>query len=419
MNVSIKSTLPSHQLNAQDESVYKTFRETIDSPDFGFFHVTNRSDLLEKTQAVWKKFTQKKYFVHVGIGGSSLGPEMMISALKKNNDVTFIFLNNIDPDDLSDKLSAIPLQECLFYFVSKSGGTAETMATLAIVANLLTKEGIEKTSWRDYFVFATDPTKSDLLQLGKELNIDCLEVPTNVGGRFTALTPVGYLPCLAAGIDIQLLAKGAEAIKKDLLNENFDQNILRQLGAYLSQLLSQQGISQTVFMPYSSKLRDLSFWFTQLWAESLGKKLDLNGKVVHRGMTPIPAYGATDQHSQMQLFMEGPKDKCLLLLEVESFENDFSLTNSIDLPAFKKLAPYSLQQLMKAELYGTIKALQEAKRPFIHLAVSKNDEQAMGGLILLFESLTVLMGSYLEVNPFDQPGVEAGKIFAYEFLNQR
>lgn len=418
MNLRIKSALPAHQLNSKDESVYKTFLETIASPEFGFFQVTNRSDLLEKTEAVWKKFSHKKYFVHVGIGGSSLGPEMMISALKKNNNVKFVFLNNIDPDDLNDKLTALSLKDCLFYFVSKSGGTAETMATLAIIASLLEKEGIDQKSWKEHFVFATDPSKSDLLELGKQLNIECLEVPTNVGGRFTALTPVGYLPSLAAGIDIYQLAQGAEKLKADLLAENFDQNLLRQLGAYLYQLLSQQGISQTVFMPYSSKLRDLSFWFTQLWAESLGKKLNLKGEVVHQGMTPIPAYGATDQHSQMQLFMEGPKDKCLLLLEVENFENDFSLKNTLALPAFKKLAPHSLQQLMKAELYGTIKALQEAQRPFVHLIISKNDEQAMGALILLFESLTVLMGSYLEVNPFDQPGVEAGKIFAFEFLNQ-
>jgi glucose-6-phosphate isomerase len=161
-------------------------------------------------------------------------------------------------------------------------------------------------------------------------------------------------------------------------------------------------------MPYSSLLKEYSAWFTQLWAESLGK----GGK----GLTPIPAYGATDQHSQMQLFMEGPFDKILFLIEVENFEFDFELKNTVDASAFKLLSSFKLSQLMKAELEGTLTALSENKRHVVHLKIPSLKEQYLGQLILFSECLTVLLGKMLEVDPFNQPGVEAGKKYANAWL---
>lgn len=418
MTIQLKTSLPHYDFTEVDEKVFRSFMDTIHSADIGFYHVSKRADLIQSTKDVWNNFSAKKTFVHVGIGGSSLGPEMMISALGKNSGTKFVFINNVDPEEMSDKLSHLDFHDCVFYFVSKSGGTAETMAALAIIMQGCIDRGISENQFRDHFVFATDPIKSDLLALAQTLQIQVLEVPSNVGGRFTALTPVGYLPCLAAGIDIDSLISGAEKIKAEIEQKDPQANLLRLVAAYIFNMKEQKGITQTVFMPYSSKLRDLAFWFTQLWAESLGKKYNIHGKVVCSGLTPIPAYGATDQHSQMQLFMEGPMDKCLLLLEVENFGADFSLQNSIDLPAFKKLAPHTLQQLLRAELYGTMKALELAQRPYIHLSITKNDEESLGASILFFECLTVFLGLYLEINPFDQPGVEAGKKYAYEFLSK-
>ena len=201
------------------------------------------------------------------------------------------------------------------------------------------------------------------------------------------------------------------------MEESLD-NPLLNAAEFIFHLKQEQGINQTVMMPYSSKLRAFSFWFTQLWAESLGKKKNLKGEIVHTGFTPIVGYGATDQHSQMQLFMEGPNDKCLILIEVENFGHDYKLATSLATSNLSKLSDFTLSQLMKAELAGTLKALQENERPTIHLKISKNDEFHLGSLILFFESLTVLMGDYLEIDPFDQPGVEAGKIYAFNFLNQ-
>lgn len=397
------------------EKKLNSFFETINDSRFGFYHLTKRAELIESCKKVYEKFQGRKHFYQIGIGGSSLGPEMLISALKKNQDCKFEFINNIDPEKIHDQLKNIEVEKSLFYFVSKSGGTAETNAALAIITNILLEKGIKESDLKNFYVFCTDPIKSDLLNLGKELNIDCLEVPSNVGGRFSVLSPVGILPALFAGIDVEKLYAGAEKIKPQIEQKNVSENQMLTLASTLM-ALKDKGVNQTVFMPYSSKLRDFSFWFIQLWAESLGKKLSRNGEVVHTGLTPIPGYGATDQHSQVQLFMEGPHDKCYFMIEVKKFSQDFSLKNNFSASSLKKLAPHTLAKLMEAELHGTLKALETNKRPYIHFVFEENNEQELGQAILFFESLTALMGHYLNIDPFDQPGVEAGKIFAFEYL---
>jgi glucose-6-phosphate isomerase len=342
---------------------------------------------------------------------------MIIKALKRTK-VKFHFINNIDSDEIHDCLQELNPETSLFYFASKSGGTAETMASLAICTNWLIENGISPENFNRYMVFATDPLKSDLLKLAEQWKISCLEIPTNVGGRFCALTPVGYFPAFFAGVNLEQLVLGAEEIKASLLCETPEKNLLKQIYAPLFDLYSKENIRQTVLMPYSSKLKELSAWFVQLWAESLGKKFDNQGQTIESGFTPLAAYGATDQHSQMQLFMEGPRDKCLIFLEIEDVKHELSLRTDLDLPAFKALRQHQLSDLMKAELYGTIMALQEAKRPLFHLVAKKNDEYHLGAIILLFEALTVIMGHGLNVNPFDQPGVEAGKRYAFDWLSK-
>lgn len=401
---------------AVDLKKLEAFRSIISHPQTQFFHTFERSELLKDSRSVFENFKNRKTFVHVGIGGSSLGPEMLVSALQKNQ-TRFIFINNIDPDEMHRQLQDLVPEDTLFYFVSKSGATAETLAALSIITNLLSEKRISKDQLKHYFVFATDPKKSELLELGRELGIDCLEVPSDVGGRFSALTPVGYLPALFAGIDVEQLIKGAQSAQKLCLDSS-EKNALLQTAEFLYKLKKEKNISQTVLMPYSSRLRAFSFWFTQLWAESLGKKKSLSGETVHTGFTPIVSYGATDQHSQMQLFMEGPADKCLIFIEVLAFDHNYKLASSLSTKALEKLSGFTLSDLMKAELNGTLKALAENGRPTLHIQIERNNEFHMGELIVFFESLTALMGNYLKIDPFDQPGVEAGKIYAYEFLNQ-
>jgi glucose-6-phosphate isomerase len=348
----------------------------------------------------------KKYFIHIGIGGSALGPDMLLKALGDASGVEFVFLNNIDPDDMKRSLDKVDMKEALVYVVSKSGTTAETVAAMAIVINELEKCGIKKEQYKDYFVFCTDPEKGDLRKLSREWGVRTLDIPSNIGGRFSVLTPVGLFPAMFAGIDAHDLLVGAEDIKKHLIDPSVGEEFYK-LGLWIKDL-HDQGVNQTVMMPYSSLLKEYSAWFTQLWAESLGKQ----GK----GLTPIPAYGATDQHSQMQLFMEGPIDKIVFIIEVENFDSDFELKNTVEGGAFKLLSSFKLSQLMKAELEGTLTALSENKRHVVHLKIPSLKEQYLGQLILFSECLTVLLGKMLGIDPFNQPGVEAGKKYANAWL---
>lgn len=383
-------------------------------PVNSFFHEYNSTNLLNQVHETVKKFKNKKTIVHIGIGGSSLGPEMLIKAIGIKNDRKFIFINNIDPEEIHDQLKGLDIENSLFSFVSKSGSTIETIAGLNIILSQLKKNNISEDRLKDFLVFTTDPKKSQLKDLAEEFEITTLDIPSAIGGRFSVLTPVGLLPAAFAGISVEDIIKGAEEIKDHILSPGQENELIKMASFLMS--LKKEGITQTVLMPYSSKLRDFSLWFTQLWAESLGKKYGLNQKIINTGLTPIPAYGATDQHSQVQLFMEGPYDKCLILIEVEHFRNDFSLKDFFPIESSQNLAPFHLSEIMKAQLEGTSKALEENNRPYIRMKIPEINERSMASLILWFESLTALMGDYLEINPFDQPGVEHGKKFAQEWL---
>ena len=405
LNWNIRSHITASMPKDFDQA-FKSYLETLNSPEIGFFHLPQNKELLLSTEAVYEKFKNKKYFIHVGIGGSALGPEMLLKALGSSKGVEFIFLNNIDPDDFHRQLKKVNLHEAVIYIVSKSGTTAETVAAMSILANELNKVGIEENQFKDYFIFCTDPEKGDLRKIGTKWNIQTLSVPANVGGRFSILTPVGFLPMLFAGIKPEHVLKGATALQNKLSNKADCEDFFK-LASWINEL-HDKGIRQTVMMPYSSLLKEFSAWFVQLWGESLGK----DGK----GLTPIPAYGATDQHSQMQLFMEGPEDKTIFLLEVEKFQHDYELKNNIPGESFELLSQFSLGTLMRAEFEGTLSALAENKRHVVHLKIPTLNEESLGQMILFSECLTVLVGQMLKVNPFNQPGVEAGKKYAYAWL---
>jgi glucose-6-phosphate isomerase len=397
-------------LNTQYPAEWKNiFKDIINRKEIGFFHLVEHQEHLENAKLVYEKFKDKKYFIHVGIGGSALGPEMLLNAVGKKTDTKFIFINNIDSEKLSEQLEGIDLHQACIYIVSKSGTTAETMAAFSI---LLQKGQFKEETLKNNFVFCTDPEKGDLRSLSKKLGISCLTIPENIGGRFSVLTGVGLLPALFAKIKIDELYQGAVEFQNHLL----DGNELYQLASFILEH-KKEGKDQTVFMPYSSKLKSLSDWFIQLWAESLGKKHSLKNEIIHTGLTPIAAYGATDQHSQVQLFMEGPLNKVFILIHIKERKTNFNLNSPLSSPSLDKLKNISLNQLMTAELEGTKKAFIEANRPFVCIDIDHCDEKHLAALILTFESLTALVGNLLNIDPFDQPGVEAGKKYAWEWLS--
>ena len=407
----------SDNLNFSNETLSKKldeFKAIINNPSFGFYHLTDKTEFLTSTKELCAQIQNKKHFVQVGIGGSALGPQMLVAALRKNYDKTFTLLDNTDSDYLYDELQKINLKESIFYIVSKSGGTAETIACYIIVKNLLKEQGVTEEQMGDYFVFCTDEKNGQLRAHVDKHGYRSLIVPDDVGGRFSVLTHVGLLPALFFGINIDALYEGANNLKKDLLNDDTASNPLLQAAGHVNSLY-EEGVNETVLMPYSSKLKDFSAWFVQLWAESLGKYSETQAKTV--GLTPVPAYGATDQHSQMQLFMEGPNNKLMFMLNIEKRTHNFDLSTDLDLKSAMDLSSHDMNKLLEAEFQGSLKALAENKRNVIQITIDQLNESTMGGLILFFESLTAIMGEYLQINPFNQPGVEKGKIYAYEFLN--
>jgi glucose-6-phosphate isomerase len=400
----VKSLYPEFKAN-QFSNLQKKFETLLSSSSAGFFSDALDLSVAQKCFESGKKWShQRNHLFHIGIGGSALGPEMLVYSLlphKKN----ISFINNIDPDDFSLKINSVDLRECLFFVVSKSGTTAETMAGLAIVINKLTSLGIPESHWKEYLVFATDPEKGELRQFANDYNIQCFDIPPRVGGRYSVLTPVGLFPFSFLGGNPTHLIEGALEYKSYLMEDND----LFNLATFLFER-SQKGESQTVLMPYSSLLKEFSSWFVQLWAESLGKN--------KKGLTPIPAYGATDQHSQVQLFMEGPKDKVILFIEILKHKENFALDCPLKLSQIQRLKNFTLKDLLSAELKGTMEAFKTVERSYCHLQLEEITAANMGKLILFFESLTVLVGLLFEIDPFNQPGVELGKQKAWEILER-
>ena len=409
LHIDFSGLPPNLSMNSREysiESAFQRFQNIAKGAESAFFQLPSQSQHLEACLKVHRLFKHKKIFLHLGVGGSSLGPEMLVSALAKPSSPHFQFVNNVDPDTLTNQLSHLNWKETLIFVVSKSGNTPETLSTLAAVCHKLKKNGIDSRGYKDLFVVATEEGKGKLNRWAKERDIIRLPLPAEVGGRYSVLTPVGLLPALFAGLDPKQLLRGAREIAQPLLAPlSADNQLMKTALCLLS--LKQQGVTQTVFMPYSEQLKQLGSWFVQLWAESLGKKKNLKGEIVHTGLTPIPARGTVDQHGQMQLFMEGPRDKLLMLLEVASFETDFALA-----PEFPEFEGCKLSELMKIQLSATKKALNDAQRPWLCLSIDRVNEFHLGEVILFLESLTVLIGCLWDIDPFNQPGVEKGKEYA-------
>lgn len=349
-----------------------------------------------------------KNMVILGTGGSSLGSEALIRALlPPSKSPHFVFADNNDPHWYQWQLDSLKPDETVFYVVSKSGKTPETLSQFMVA-----REWIEKKDphWKSHFVFCTDPQSGDLRVLAQKENIQCLEVPSAVGGRFSVLTPVGLLPAAFAGISPEDLLKGASEVREWLETKEGENSLFALSKALWEGLLSR---SITVMMPYSSQLNIFSKWFCQLWAESLGKE----GK----GFTPYPALGTTDQHSQMQLYMEGPKDKVVIFLHTtgEGTKLPLPLAPEMEgLASFEELRNRSMRDLFNAEFKATRDAFTQAGVANFSLSLEEVDAKAMGALFFFFEHLTATTGAFMKVNPFNQPGVEQAKILTKKYLKE-
>lgn len=401
------------------------FRSLRASGEVGFADIV--SDAALRDQAVgFAAGARGRYtdVVILGIGGSALGPIALRTALRpsgwnllddaaRDGYPRLHVLDNVDPETIAALLARLDLAKSLFVVTSKSGGTAETMSQFLIVHDRVVKAHLKTP---EHFVFVTDPKQGALRPLAESLSVSALDIPSSVGGRFSVLTPVGTLPAALIGIDVAALLEGARDMAARCERDSLAENPAGVFATLQWLADTQHEKSITVLMPYSDPLRDFAAWFVQLWAESLGKHKPDGSSV---GQTPIPALGATDQHSQVQLFMEGPKDKVVSFIAVGERGTDLTIPHGFsEVKELGYLGGNTLGELIDIEQRATAGALARRGRPNLTIHLDRVDAWHVGGLMMLFELATAYAGQLYGVDAFNQPGVELGKQFAYAQLGR-
>lgn len=384
--------------------------------DLGFGRLPLDAKALERVVT----FAQERAYentIVLGIGGSALGPAALESALAKPNAPRrLVILDNVDPDFIAGTLETLKPAETFVNVIAKSGVTAETMATFAIVRKWMI-DAVGTSKLKDHFAVTTDPAKGDLLTIAREEGFPTFEIPPNVGGRFSVLSPVGTLPAALIGIDVTGLMRGAAAAVEQARKPMTENPAL--LAAFINWFLDiKRGKHVLVLFPYSQALWKFAFWFKQLWGESLGKRVNRKGKEVFYGQTPTAALGVTDQHSQLQLFIEGPNDKAFLFWAVREFQQSLAIEHPYSVNSMAYLKGRSLASLFEAERQATEMAITQAGRPNAAVAVDRIDAETIGRLIVFSEYMTAYAGEFYDIDAFDQPGVEYGKKLTFCLMDR-
>ncbi len=380
----------------------------------GFLALPGDRALAARTRTLADSLAPRGFtdLVVVGIGGSALGAAALHGALAGPPDghPALHILDNPDPDSVAPLLDRLDYSRTLFNVVSKSGSTAETLALFALARSRLAL-ALGDRAVRRHLVVTTDPERGFLRAFAREHDLPTLPVPPGTGGRFSALSPVGLFPAAMTGIDIEAVLAGARAALARCASPSLAANPAGMLATLLHRADAELGLGVQVFMPYADRLRALAYWWQQLWAESLGKAKKIDGSPAGAGPTPLPAFGAADQHSLLQLFMEGPRDKVVVFLRRLGPERDLDIP---PLPSRHPAAPdwlakASLYQLLDREQLATAEALRRAGRPNLAITLNRIDPFAVGALVMLLQLAAVHAGALYGVDPLDQPGVELGK----------
>ena len=383
------------------------------------------ADILATAKQIRKKF---KYFVVLGIGGSALGPSMVFNALKhlhynelppkKRGGPKFYVEDNVDPVRMQALLDVIVPEETCFNVISKSGATSETMTQFLIIADILEKKGLNLP---EHMIFTTDESRGNLIKIDSKYggNIKKYVLPDGVGGRFSELCPVGLLPAAVLGIDIKGMLAGAAYMDGLCSKPSVAKNPALAC-AVLQYITMKQGKNINVLMPYSDNLKLMADWYCQLWAESIGKAEDYDGNKVNAGTTPVKSLGVTDQHSQVQLYIEGPYDKVITFISVTNYGCKMPIAHGCeDIPDVGFLGGHTMQELIQAENKATAYALMRAGRMNYTINMPEVNAFTLGQLMFLLELQTAYTGALLNINTFNQPGVEDGKKATFALLGKK
>ena len=386
----------------------------------------NQDEVVEKLIRVAAKVREKfDAFVVLGIGGSALGPIAIQQALnhlhynelprEKRNGPRLYVEDNVDPERMAALLDVIDPKTTCFNVITKSGATAETMSQYLIVSDLLKREVGE--GWQEHIIATTDESRGNLIKLVRSEGFESFVIPNGVGGRFSEMCPVGLLAAAVCGIDIRAMLKGAAMMDEACKSSDVWKNPAL-LEAALQYICSEEmGINVHVMMPYADSLKYIADWFCQLWAESLGKNVTRKGMAVNVGQTPVKALGVTDQHSQLQLYTEGPYDKVVTFLKVENYRAETKIPNGCeDIPDVAFLGGKSHNQLIQAERQGTEYALLRAGRMSQTITLPEVNANTIGQLLYFLELATAYMGEFLDIDAFNQPGVEESKLASFAVL---
>lgn len=387
----------------------------------------NQDRIAEDITALGREINEKfENFVVLGIGGSALGSKALFTALKhprynelsreKRGGARFYVLDNIDPDSINGLFDIIDPAKTCFHVITKSGNTVETVTQFMLALRLL-QDSIGD-DYKDHIVITTDKEKGNIKRIADENGFKQYIVPDGVGGRFSVLCPVGLLSAAVLNIDIKELLHGAADMDNICSNPQLSENPA-YMYAMLYYIAMKKGVNISVMMPYADGLLNTAEWYAQLWAESLGKAHGNDGSIINVGQTPVRAVGVTDQHSQVQLYTEGPFDKIITFIKVENFRTELVIPKApINVYDAEYLAGQSFNKLIASELQGTEYAVCKGGKMNMMVTLDKLDEYTFAGLLFMLEMATAAAGEFLEIDAFDQPGVEAGKIATFALMGR-
>ncbi|UYL09058.1 glucose-6-phosphate isomerase [Bdellovibrio sp. SKB1291214] len=368
--------------------------------EIGFPQLVERINLWQQSHKTGADFAAKfKKLVIVGLGGSSLGTRVIREVFNAHN---VFFVDNVDAlvfETLIDELG--DLKDVAWAFISKSGTTIESLCALELLDQVYKDEGLHLPT---NSIVISETKSSSLTEWARKHNVPECEIPLDIGGRFSVLSPVGMFPAAFMGLDLEKFRVGA---KRALL----DTATVTQT---MAQVIQSYGRDEwiTLLWSYSSRMKDFGGWFAQLWAESLGKPVTRAGTPAPRVSTPIAAIGASDQHSILQQVMEGTKDKFVIFQRVEEAEGGSLKIKTAQFKETMDLQGRTMGELLKAEALATQEALVANGVSTMTLKTKTLDEETLGYLFMFWQLVVAGLGEYLKIDAFNQPGVEAGKVLA-------